>query len=194
MVQRHNHYEVAFEEYLRSVRSPYVAVDESRRSLLGDHSIKNLDFIVSPAHIEQSWLIDVKGRRFPTRRGGQYWRNWSTWDDIQGLAQWEHFFGNRFVGILLFAYHVIGDQSPLPAEELFEFRGKLYGFIAVRLDHYASWAKPISTKWQTLAVPTERFRQLGVPFSRLVTPGKEAAMVVKAGGERPETGGEEGEV
>ena len=34
MVKRGNHYELAFEEYLRSRQVPYLAVDESRRSLL----------------------------------------------------------------------------------------------------------------------------------------------------------------
>ncbi|MEZ6069014.1 MAG: hypothetical protein R3C10_01830 [Pirellulales bacterium] len=34
MVKRGNHYESAFEEYLRSRQVPYLAVDESRRSLL----------------------------------------------------------------------------------------------------------------------------------------------------------------
>jgi hypothetical protein len=42
MANRDNHYEAAFEEYLRSKQVPYVAVDEARRSLLGDgQSIKN---------------------------------------------------------------------------------------------------------------------------------------------------------
>ena len=47
-MNRDNHYEAAFEEYLRSKQVPYVAVDEARRSLAGDgQSIKNLDFMRS---------------------------------------------------------------------------------------------------------------------------------------------------
>jgi hypothetical protein len=46
MADRDNHYEVAFEEYLRSRGIPYVAVDEARRSLLSEGgSIKSLDFM-----------------------------------------------------------------------------------------------------------------------------------------------------
>jgi hypothetical protein len=48
MANRDNHYEAAFEEYLRARGIPYVAVDEARRSLMADgESIKSLDFIVS---------------------------------------------------------------------------------------------------------------------------------------------------
>ena len=32
MANRDNHYEAAFEEFLRSRRLPYIAVDEARRS------------------------------------------------------------------------------------------------------------------------------------------------------------------
>ncbi len=45
VANRDNHYEAAFEEYLRTRRLPYVAVDEARRSILSDgRSIKSLDF------------------------------------------------------------------------------------------------------------------------------------------------------
>ena len=91
MANRDNHYEAAFEEYLRARQVPYVAVDEARRSLLADSSIKSLDYIVSsPAG---SWLVDVKGRRFPSGEQKQYWKNWSTRDDLVSLSQWERLFG-----------------------------------------------------------------------------------------------------
>ena len=43
---------------------------------MGDGSLKSLDFIVSPAD-GCSWLVDVKGRRFPTAsgEGKQYWKD-----------------------------------------------------------------------------------------------------------------------
>ncbi|MGH7193480.1 MAG: HYExAFE family protein, partial [Candidatus Saccharimonadales bacterium] len=79
MANRDNHYEAACEAYLRSRQVPYVAVDEGRRSLLADASIKSLDFIVSSVK-GHSWLVDVKGRRFPSGMRKQYWKNWSTRD------------------------------------------------------------------------------------------------------------------
>jgi len=164
MANRDNHYEAAFEEYLRGRGVPYVAVDEAKRSLLSDGaSIKSLDFIVS-APGEVSWLVDVKGRRFPSgETTAQYWKNWSTRDDLRSLGQWEALFGETFRGLFVFAYDVLGDRAPLPAEQLFEYRGSLYGFVAVRLSDYAGRARPISPSWDTLAMPTAEFRHLARP-------------------------------
>lgn len=76
VANRDNHYEAAFEEYLRGRGVPYVAVDEAKRSVLSDGgSIKSLDFIVSTFG-QGSWLVDVKGRKFPSGDiTKQYWKN-----------------------------------------------------------------------------------------------------------------------
>jgi hypothetical protein len=169
MANRDNHYEAAFEEFLRSRGIPYVAVDEARRSVLSDGgSIKSLDFIVStPGPI--TWLVDVKGRRFPSGdEQKQYWKNWSTADDLKSLAQWEGLFGENFRGLFVFAYDVLGDRAPLPSEQLFEFRGKWYGFVAVVLGDYAEHAHRISPRWDTLAMPTAEFRRLARPLDELL--------------------------
>ncbi|MCE9526172.1 MAG: HYExAFE family protein [Planctomycetales bacterium] len=158
MAKRDNHYEAAFEAWLRSRKIPYLAVDETKRSLAEGRSLKNLDFVVSPPALSHSWLVDVKGRRFPT--GKSYWKNWVTAEELQSLASWERLFGERFSGLLVFAYNVVGDHAPLPADELFAFRGGLYGFVGIRLDHYASWAKTLSPRWGTVSVPTDKFRSL----------------------------------
>jgi hypothetical protein len=162
MAKRDNHYEAAFEAWLRSLGLPYVAVDESRRSSLGERSLKSLDYIVSPPRLPQSWLVDVKGRQFPTA-GHQYWRNWSTAEELASLAAWEELMGKQFGGLLVFAYNVVGDQAPLPAEELFAYRTSLYGFVGIRLDHYTSFAKQLSARWNTVTVSIPRFRALARP-------------------------------
>ena len=64
-MDRSNHYEAAFEAYLQWHRLGYIAVDESRRSLLGDTPVKSLDFLVFGPHGARL-VVDVKGRRFPT--------------------------------------------------------------------------------------------------------------------------------
>ena len=169
MANRDNHYEAAFEEYLRGRGVPYVAVDEARRSLLSNGaSIKSLDFIVSaPGQI--AWLVDVKGRRFPSGDGQkQYWKNWSTADDLRSLARWEQLFGANFHGLFVFAYDVLGDRAPLPAEELFQHRGKLYGFVAVPLSAYLGHARMISPRWDTLAMPMAKFRHYARPLGELL--------------------------
>jgi hypothetical protein len=166
VANRDNHYEAAFEAFLRSRGVPYVAVDEAKRSVLSDGgSIKSLDFIVSSPG-PYTWLVDVKGRRFPSGdEQKQYWKNWSTRDDLKSLAQWEQLFGASFRGLFVFAYDVLGDRAPLPADEMFEFRDNLYGFVAVTLDVYSTYAHPISPRWDTLAMPTADFRRTARPVT-----------------------------
>ncbi len=167
MANRENHYEAAFEAYLRRHRVPYVAVDEAKRSRWGNGSIKSLDFIVSPPG-DRSWLVDVKGRRFPSGEQKHYWKNWSTRDDLISLAQWERLFGERFGGLLVFAYNVVGDRAPLVPERLFEFRGGLYGFVGIAVAEYARHARTISPRWDTLAMPVVRFREAAAPVEHFL--------------------------
>lgn len=158
MANRNNHYEAAFEAYLREKQIPYVAVDESRRALMSGGSLKSLDFIVSPPG-GASWLVDVKGRRFPSGdEQKQYWKNWSTRDDLLSLAKWEELFGANFEGLFVFAYHLVGDRAPLSVDQLFAWRDRLYGFVAIRLHDYAPHARPISQSWDTVAMRTAVFR------------------------------------
>jgi len=173
MANRDNHYEAAFEAYLRQRGVPYVAVDEARRSVLADgRSIKSLDFIVSSPG-ETTWLVDVKGRRFPSGdETKQYWKNWSPREDLESLAQWEELFGETFRGLLVFAYNIVGDRAPLEAEQLFEHRGALYGFVAIELSEYAALAHPISPSWDTVAMPTADFRRLARPVDCYLAGGK----------------------
>jgi len=167
-MHRDNHYEAAFEAYLRARRLPYIAVDESRRSLVSDGSLKSLDFIVSPAG-RTSWLVDVKGRRFPSGdEQKQYWKNWSTRDDLRSLAAWEAHFGPNFCPLLVFAYHLVGSRSPLPLEQLFEFRGAHYGFVGVRLADYVPHARALSDSWDTVAMPVNEFRRAARPIDAML--------------------------
>jgi hypothetical protein len=167
MANRDNHYEAAFEEYLSARAVPYVAVDESKRSLLAEASIKSLDFIVSSPS-GSTWLVDVKGRRFPGGSQKQYWKNWSTRDDLVSMAQWERLFGDRFHGLFVFAYDIMGDRAPVAQEQLFEFRDNLYGFVGIRLTQYAFYARQISPRWDTVAMPAERFREMAEPFEKFL--------------------------
>jgi phage terminase large subunit-like protein len=87
MAQRRHHYESAFEDYLRSRRIPYVAVNEAKKSLLPDgvhprltapadgdkpQSLKSFDFVLygSGGHDAVNLLVEVKGRKI-ARRGGK---------------------------------------------------------------------------------------------------------------------------
>jgi len=182
MAKRDNHYEAAFEAWLRSLRVPYVAVDETHRAALpaasrSGRTLKNLDFIVSPVAGPLSWLVDVKGRQFPTA-GHQFWRNWSTADELESLAAWEELFGRRSAGLLVFAYNIVAEFSPLPAEELFVHRDCQYGFVGIRLEHYTSFARQLSPRWGTVSMSVPRFRSLARPvreFLGVPLPGPPAA-------------------
>ena len=167
MAKRDNHYEAAFEAYLRSLRIPYIAVDEAKRTLNVDHSLKSLDFIVS-TH-QGKLLVDVKGRKFPSGSQKQYWKNWSTAEDLESLAEWERLFGTGFQGVFVFAYNVLGDLAPVPCQQMFEFRNAWYGFVVITLHDYAAHAHTISPKWQTVAMPCDKFRQLATPLHSLLT-------------------------
>jgi hypothetical protein len=167
MANRGNHYEAAFEAYLRESSTAYIAIDETRRSILAGESLKSLDFIVHCGP-RSSWLVDVKGRRFPSSdEKRQYWKNWSTRDDLRAMAAWERLFGEGFHGLLVFAYAITGDRSPLPAGQLFAFRDCLYAFLGVRLADYACFARPISAAWQTVALPSHKFREVARPLDQI---------------------------
>lgn len=168
MAKRDNHYEAAFEAYLQARRIAYVAVDEQRRSRIAAGSLKNVDFLVSPAD-GATLLVDVKGRRFPSGAAHpQYWRNWTTWDDLRSLARWQEQLGRGSLALLGFIYHVVAERSPLPIDDLFGFRGERYAMLAVRAADYIRFARPLSAKWQTVAMPAPLFRQAAVPFDELL--------------------------
>ncbi len=170
MANRHNHYELAFETYLRDHRVAYVAVNEQRRSLVAHGSLKNLDFIVSPSD-SVSLLVDIKGRRFPSgERHKQYWRNWSTWDDLESLARWQDKLGAGSCALLVFAFHVLGTRAPVEVDRLYGFRGRWYAFLAVRVVDYVRFARPLSARWQTVAMPTRLFRQAAFGFDEILRP------------------------
>ncbi|MGI9429429.1 MAG: HYExAFE family protein [Bythopirellula sp.] len=168
MARRSNHYELAFEAYLREHRVAYVAVDEQRRSLISQGSLKNLDFIVSPSD-SVSLLIDIKGRRFPSgTKQKQYWRNWSTWDDLLSMARWQEKMGRGSCALLVFAYELVGTRSPVEPAQLHKFRDRWYAFLAVRIADYVQFARPLSARWQTVSMPTKLFRQAAFPFAQIL--------------------------
>lgn len=161
-----NHYETAFEAFLRDRHVPFLGVEERLRNRFDDGStLKSLDFIVSPPG-DRSWLVDVKGRKFPGGSGqsrGGYWKHWSTRDDLIGLRHWERLFGRRFSGLFIFAYLICGNRSPLPPDRLFEFKNRTYGFVGISVDDYLSEARLLSPRWRTYALPVRRFRALARP-------------------------------
>ncbi len=165
MAQRTNHYDVAFEEFLRQSRVPYVSVDETKRALLHNASLKSMDFIVY-SDKTRNLLVDVKGRRFPSGGDqGHRWENWATRDDIDCLLKWEQVFGGDFRALLVFAYHVTGPAGDHGLEACHTFRDRTYAFYGVWADQYGGAMRQRSARWETVWLPAEPFQQLRSPIS-----------------------------
>lgn len=169
MALRSNHYETAFEAFLRTERRPYVAVDEARRALTADASLKSLDFIVYSTH-GRNLLVDIKGRKFPTGADGtgQRWENWASEEDLSSLLQWQQLFGGDFRAALVFAYHIAEqrwhDQHPVR----WEFRQRTYAFYLVWADEYAASMRGRSRAWETVSVPRRDYLELRRPIVELL--------------------------
>jgi hypothetical protein len=174
MAIRSNHYELAFEAYLRSQRRPYVAVNESRRSLLDERSLKSMDFIVY-SNDGPHLLVDIKGRRFP-RAGepGHAWESWATSDDVECLLEWERCFGKDFRSAFIFAYDV-EEGTVAGHPDVFSFRDRTYAFYAVLVGEYLTVMRQRSPKWETVSLPAAEFRRLRRPMGQLLARGETRA-------------------
>lgn len=167
-MDRTNHYEAAFEAFLRDRLVGFIPVDEAKRTLLDGEDVKSLDFIiVGPSSAKL--VVDVKGRRFPGGRADnprKVWQNWSTQDDLDGLTRWAAHFGPSFRGVLAFVYH-IGPAFALPAgtPDVFVHRDRTYLVRGVTAADYRDRMRPRSHRWGTVHLSTADFRKLVRPFS-----------------------------
>ncbi len=169
MAIRSNHYDAAFEEFLRDQRTPHVVVDEQRRSLLQNGSLKSMDFIVYSQR-STNLLVDVKGRRFPSgaESAAHKWENWATADDLASLLCWEQVFGHDFRSLLVFAYHVCEFRWLREHAAPFQHRNRVYAFYGVWADDYRRATRNRSARWETVSVPSAEFRRLRKPIAEFL--------------------------
>jgi hypothetical protein len=159
MANRSNHYEAAFEAYIRTLRVPCVAVDEAKRALWGDSGVKNPDFLLYP-RCGPNLVVEVKGKRGKNALGRRPWENWVTTDDLDGLARWQEMFGPGFRAVLAFVYAEPLQPFPLPRDNgAFEFRGLEYRFWAVGLDQYIAHLRSRGPAWKAVAMARAAFRR-----------------------------------
>ena len=163
MTLRHIHYEAAFEDFIRSKSWPYVPVEEHRRAVFAGARVKSFDFLVYPPG-ERGWLVDVKGRKFPYegQGGRRFWENWVTRDDLDGLSLWASVFGADFEPVFVFAYWIL-DEDKVPQTKQHIFRGQAYVFFKIPISVYIEEARRRSPKWDTLDLPSRKFRELATP-------------------------------
>jgi hypothetical protein len=162
-MQRRHHYEQAFEEYLRSRRIPYVAVDEARKALapggLEAVPLKSFDFVIYGER--GNLLAEIKGRRIG---GGLRLESWVTQDDVDALTTWEGLFGPGFAAAFVFIYWC-EEQPPAPLfEEQFEHKGRWYAVRVVPVAEYAGAMRQRSAKWRTVHLPTADFERMSRPL------------------------------
>lgn len=161
MARRRNHYEAAFEAYVRGRRIPCVAVDEAKRPLDAEveESVKNPDFLLYP-RLGKNLVVEVKGKRARSSSGRHRWENWVTIDDLDGLVRWQAMFGPGFRSILVFVYAEPPRAVPLPTGQGgFGFRDREYRFWAVALDDYLANLRSRGPAWKAVSMARKAFRR-----------------------------------
>lgn len=170
-MKRDNHYEVAFEAFLRERGVATLPIVEARRSYLDDAEIKSPDFlVVAPSNTR--YVVDVKGRVFPGRgvRSHKVWENWSPLSDVEGLARWAARFGPSFRGVLAFVYHILPEVELMAGTpDQFEFRNRLYLIRGVSVIDYRAAMRPRSPRWGTVHLTKDAFRSVVKPFSHFLS-------------------------
>lgn len=176
-MDRDNHYEVAFEGYLRAKKLGYIPVNESRRVELDAEPVKSLDFIVMTPD-SRRLLIDVKGRRFPggpKQKPRKVWENWSMREDVQGLLRWAKQLGPDTVPLFVFVYRIMPTvRLPEDVPDLWEFRDRRYLLRAVEVGAYQERMRTRSPRWDTVSLKRDDFRAVVKTFSEFARPVVEA--------------------
>lgn len=169
MARRSNHYEAAFEAFMRHALVPCVAVDECRRPLTEEGSLKNPDFLIYPKSA-RNLVVEVKGKWGKDLRGRRPWENWVTTDDLDALVRWQQMFGPGFVAAIVFVYAEAVPQFALPAEadSGYLFRGQVYRFWAVALDDYIAHLRSRGMAWKAVGMARDAFRARVRPLAEWI--------------------------
>lgn len=159
-----SHYEALIEDLLRKNEVLYIAINERKRPIYGGKRIKNFDFIISS--FNGKYLVDIKGKTFPYGQSGR-WENWVTIDDISGLKLWATHF-NAFTPLLVFTYLIKDRKYHSEFKDLYNFKRKCYGVVAIELGDYYSNAKPRSRGWHAIYVSGNTFKNIVKPVSYFI--------------------------
>ena len=159
-------YERAVEQFLRTHRLPYLAVNQRRRPLGATGPIKNFDFLVH-GRSGQHYLLEVKGRQFPYVLRGKkvYWENWVHKEDLEGLRLWRDYFAFGFTGLVCYAYLITEPQFIETFPSRVQWREETFGLVALTLESFLEASQERSSRWQALHIPPAAFRQLIKPLS-----------------------------
>jgi len=168
-MQRSNHYEAAFEHFLRTRALPYIAVDQAKRAIFASIDLKSFDFV---AYLpgQRNILIDVKGRK--AKGGKRRWSFdcWITRSDLEAMGAWQEVFGKDFVGAFVFAFW-LANMDNVNLFDGFRFRDRYYRFFVVYLDDYRLYVRTRSDRWKTVSIPREAFENIAIKFDDLIEAG-----------------------
>jgi len=172
-MDRTNHYEAAVAAYLRQRHWCFIAVDECRRSAVGDFRVKSPDFLVYGVEGVRL-LVDVKGRRFPggtADKPRKVWENWATRADVDGLDRWAQRCGPGYQGMLLFAY-CLAENVALPesTKDVITFQDRRYLMRAVACDDYRRNMVVRSPRWDTVCLPSAAYSRIVRPLQSFLQP------------------------
>jgi len=166
MQRASNHYERAFGSLLKENSIPYISVDQHERKVFSEHKIKSFDFMFYPAR-GRPVLADVKGRRFDgPNLVRSFLQCWVTRQDLEGLSIWKQVFtaGRPVEAVFVFAYDLQQIEVETDGQAVYDFDGRRYIFLAVRLEDYLGHSRPRSRQWDTVTLSAEHFRRLAVPL------------------------------
>lgn len=170
-MDRHNHYEAAFAAFLRERHVCHIAIDETRRSYLGDAPAKSLDFILH-GQCGERFVVDVKGRKYPGGSAAHPKRTWESWvtrEDVEDAQYWAAKFGSGYRALLIFSYYLITPVLPVHDQETsWHWQEKDYLLRAVPVEEYARHMKVRSSKWGTVDLPQAAYRRLVRPLHDLL--------------------------
>ncbi len=164
-----NHYEKAFEGWLKDNGVQYLKIDQRKRTAFSRGKIKSFDFLFYAAD-NNAYLAEVKGRLFRGKNFSAFGSlpNWVTNDDICGLENWMLIFSSQYTGLFVFAYDLVNIDVETDGREIYEYAGRRYIFMAVGLADYLNGAKMRSKKWKTLHLPAEYYRRCAFDVDKLI--------------------------
>jgi hypothetical protein len=164
-----NHYEKAFESWLKDNGIQYLVVDQQKRTAFSRSKIKSFDFLFYTSDL-CAYIAEVKGRKFAGKTFTAFgsMANWVTADDIAGLENWIKIFSSRYQGLFVFAYKLENIDVDSDGREVYEYKDGRYVFVAVRLNDYMKDATVRSKKWKTVHLGAKFYKSCAIRPDKLI--------------------------
>jgi len=166
-----NHFENAFESWLRESRLAFVPVDQAKRAHFSRSHIKSFDFLIYPRPLGRDTIIaEVKGRRFEgvSLEKLTSLPCWVTMEDIRGLIKWEEIFGSSYKAYFIFAYEIVQPDVDLDRFSDYHFQDRRYFWLCLTAEDYLKAMRSRSAKWQTVTLAAADFRKHARDLNELV--------------------------